>query len=140
MFIWYYYKLLCQLPFVSHLKRFHTWHIVFNIVRFDNIYACICILYYLCILLFLEIWKPEPTQYIICFISYVKCTCTEMYQYQYLLQSVMTGHMYITVSTAVVDTVWTTLHGTIRLDIVTVDVTRDIKTITAAKVCNFTDK
>lgn len=52
----------------------------------------------------------------------------------------MTGPMDIPVSTNVVFTVWTTLHVTNRLDIVTVDVTRDIQAITAAKVNTLTEQ
>lgn len=50
------------------------------------------------------------------------------------LQSVMTVPMDMTVPTTVVDTVWTTIHVTNRLDIVTGDVIRDIQTVIVAKV------
>lgn len=52
----------------------------------------------------------------------------------YIVQSVITGPLVITVSTIAVVTVYITVHVTNRLDIVTGDVTRDIPTVTAVNV------
>lgn len=50
------------------------------------------------------------------------------------LQSVTSEPMDMTASTTVVVTVWTILHVTNKLGIVTKDVTRDIQKLTVAKV------
>lgn len=54
-----------------------------------------------------------------------------------MFQSVMTGHMDMTVSTTAVVTVLTHLHVTNILDTVTKDVIQDIKTKTATKVYSY---
>lgn len=64
----------------------------------------------------------------------VKCRCIEIYQHQYLLQSVIMVPMDMTVPTTVVVTVRTTLRVTNKLVCVIGDVARDIQAISAGKV------